>query len=99
MVKKSYETSLRGSCPQVLAAAGITPSDADRLAADRTMPDGTPRYVWEDSDPDEVTYVAVIAPTLRQAQAWRTRYEHAKTVAAQRGSAPVHTNSATNTAA
>ena len=72
---------------QVLAAAGITPSDADRLAADHTMPDGTPRFAWEDSDPDEVTYVAVIAASLRQAQAWRTRYEHAKTVATQRGSA------------
>ena len=72
---------------QVLAAAGIDAPDADRLAADHTMPDGTPRFVWKDSDPDEVTYVAVIAASLRQAQAWRTQYEQAKTVATQRGSA------------
>ena len=62
---------------QVLAEAGIDAPDADRLAADRTMPDGTPRYVWADADPDETTYVAVIAASLRQAQAWRTQYQAA----------------------
>jgi hypothetical protein len=83
---------------QVLAAAGIEAPDADRLAADRTLPDGTPRFVWADADPDETTYVAVIAASLRQAQAWRCQYEHAKSVAAQRGSPPVNTNSATDAA-
>jgi hypothetical protein len=81
---------------QVLAAAGMDQLDANRMAADRTMPDGTPRYVWEDTDPDDTTYVAVIAASLRQAQQWRTQYEHAKTIAAQRGSPPVHANSATS---
>jgi hypothetical protein len=83
---------------QVLAAAGIDAPDADRLAADHTLPDGPPRFVWADADPDETTYVAVIAASLRQAQAWRRQYEHAKSVAAQRGSPPVNTNSATDAA-
>jgi len=80
---------------QVLAAAGIEAPDADRLAADRTLPDGSPRFVWTDSAPDETTYVAVIAASLRQANTWRAQYETAKAVAAQRGSPPVDTNSAT----
>jgi hypothetical protein len=86
---------------QVLAEAGIDAPVADRLAADRTMPDGTPRYVWADADPDENTYVAVIAASLRQAQTWRDQYQVAKTriTAEQRGSPPVDTNSATNPAA
>jgi hypothetical protein len=86
---------------QVLAAAGIEAPDADRLAAGCTMPDGTPRYAWEDTDPDQVTYVAVIAASLRQAQTWREQYQVAKAKIAteQRGSPPVDTNSATGTAA
>ena len=83
---------------QVLAAAGIDAPDADRLAADHTLPDGTPRFVWADAQAAEVDYIAVIAASLRQAQAWRCQYEHAKTIAAQRGSPPVHTNSATDAA-
>jgi len=80
---------------QVLAAAGIEAPDADRLAADRTLPDGSPRFVWTDSAPDETTYVAVIATSLRQANTWRAQYETAKAVAAQRGSPPVGSHSAT----
>jgi len=80
---------------EVLAAAGITAPEADRLGADRTLPDGSPRFVWADTNPDETTYVAVIAASLRQAQTWRTQYEHAKVLAAQRSSPPVDTNSAT----
>ncbi len=80
---------------QVLATAGIDAPDADRLAADRILPDGTPRFVWTDTDPDETTYVAVIAASLRQANAWRAQYEEAETEAAKRGSPPVDTNSAT----
>jgi len=80
---------------QVLAAAGIEAPDADRLAADRTLPDGSPRFLWTDSASDETTYVAAIAASLRQANPWRAQYETAKAVAAQRGSPPVDTNSAT----
>ncbi len=51
--------------------------------------------MWADSDPDDTTYVAVIAASLRQTQTWRSQYEHAKTLAAQRGSPPVGSHSAT----
>jgi hypothetical protein len=52
-------------------------------------PTGTPRYMWADSDPDDTTYVVVIAASLRQAQTCRSQYEHARTLAAHRGSPPV----------
>jgi len=39
--------------------------------------------MWADSDPDDTTYLAVITASLRQAQNWRSQYEHAKTLAAQ----------------
>ena len=90
-----HRADRRAVVAEVLAAAGIDPGDTDRLAADRTMPDGSPRYVWEDTDPDERGYVAVIAASLRQARQWREQYERAKTLAAQRGSPPVDTHSAT----
>ena len=101
-----HRADRRDVVAQVLAEAGIDAPEADRLAADRTMPDGTPRYVWTDSDPDERTYVAVIAASLRQAQAWRTQYDQAKAKVAQAkaegeqdGSPPVDTYSATEPAA
>jgi hypothetical protein len=80
---------------QVLVAAGIDAPDADRLAADQTLPDGTPRFVWADADPDETTYVAVIAASLRQAQTWREQYHRAKAVAADSRSSPGNSPSAT----
>jgi len=90
-----HRADRRAVVSEVLAAAGIDPGDADRLAADQTLPDGGPRYVWADTDPDERGYVAVIAASLRQARQWREQYERAKTLAAQRGSPPVDTHSAT----
>jgi len=74
---------------QLLAAAGIEAPDADRLAADRTLPDG-----------DASIHVGRLRPRrdhLRRrhsrltpaANTWRSQYEHAKTLAAQRGSPPV----------
>ena len=73
---------------QVLAKPGIEAPDADRLAADVLHSDGKPRFVWEDTQPDQRDYPAMIAASLRQAKQWRTQYEHAKTIAAQRGSPP-----------
>ncbi|GAA6527963.1 replication initiator [Intrasporangium sp. DVR] len=73
---------------QVLEAAGIDALDADRLAADVLHSDGKPRFVWEDTQPDQRDYPAMIAASLREAKARRSQYEHAKTVAAQRGSPP-----------
>jgi len=81
-----HRADRRAVVAEVLAAAGIDPGDADRLAADQTMPDGTPRYVWGDVEANSVDYVAVIAASLRQAREWREQYERAKTVATQRGS-------------
>ena len=52
----------------MLAAAGIEAPDADRLAAERTLPDGDASIHVADSHPDDTTYVAVIAASLRQAQ-------------------------------
>jgi len=89
-----HRADRRAVVAQVLQEAGIDPGEADRLAADHTLPDGTPRFVWEDIEANSVDYVSVIATSLRQANAWRQEYEHAKTMAAQRGSPPVDTHSA-----
>jgi hypothetical protein len=83
---------------QVLKEAGIDAPDADRLAADVLHSDGKPRFVWEDTRPDRRDYPAIIAASLRQARAWRSQYEEAKKLAAQResppGSRPVDSHSA-----
>jgi hypothetical protein len=73
---------------QVLKEAGITAPDADRLAADVLHTDGKPRFVWEDTRPDQRDYAATIAASMRQARQWRTQYEAAKAATAQRGSPP-----------
>jgi hypothetical protein len=80
---------------QVLTEAGIDAPGADRMAADVLDTDGQPRFVWEDVPVPERDYTTVIAQSLRQAQRWRVEYEQAKTLAAQRGSPPVESNSAT----
>ena len=56
-----HRADRRAVVTEVLEAAGIDPGDADRLATDQTLPDGTPRYVWEDVEANSVDYVAVIA--------------------------------------
>jgi len=89
-----HRADRRAVVAEVLEAAGIDPGDADRLAADQTLPDGTPRYIWEDVEANSVDYVAVIAASLRQARQWREQYERAKAAAAQRGSPPVDNHSA-----
>ncbi len=73
---------------QVLEAAGIEAPDADRLAADVLHTDGKPRFVWEDTKPDQRDYPAMIAASLREKKARRAQYDHAKTIAAQRESPP-----------
>lgn len=84
-----HRADRRAVVTQVLAAAGIEPGHADQMAADQTLPDGTPRYVWADVEPGEVDYVAVIAASLRQANRWRQQYEGAKRVAGERASPSV----------
>jgi hypothetical protein len=89
---------------QVLEAAGITPEDADRLATSRTLPDGTPRYIWREPEhADETTYADVIAASLRQAIRRRAQYDAARQAASAPGSGPppgpVDNRSATTLAA
>jgi len=97
-----HRADRRAVVTAVLTAAGLDPLDADRLAADHTLPDGRPRYIWTDVPVGERDYVATIAASLRQARTWRDQYEHAKTIAAQRGSPPddpVDSHSASDPAA
>ncbi len=78
-----HRADRRAVVAEVLAAAGIDPGEdagADRMAADRTLPDGSPRYVWSDVDRTDIDYVAVIAASLRQVNRWRQQYERAKTL-------------------
>lgn len=79
---------------EVLAAAGYELEDANRIAADQNLPDGSPRFVWTDIKPSDVDFVATIAASLRQANLWRAQYEKAKGIAAQRGSPSGDINSA-----
>ncbi|MEO3937539.1 replication initiator [Dermatophilaceae bacterium Soc4.6] len=81
-----HRADRRAVVTAVLTAAGIDPGDADQMAADRTLLDGSPRYVWGDVEPGDVDYVAVIAASLRQANRWRQQYEEAKAAAEGRAS-------------
>jgi hypothetical protein len=40
---------------EALLSAGIVAPETERMAADVTMPDGTPRFVWTDTHPDQAT--------------------------------------------
>ena len=73
---------------QVLEAAGVDPPEARRKAADVLHTDGPPRYVWEDVPPAERDYAAVIVASIAEQRRWRAEHEHAKALAAQRGSPP-----------
>jgi hypothetical protein len=84
---------------EVLQAAGMDATDAGRMAADVLAEDGQPRYTWTDIPVHERDYTHVIAASLRQRQAWRDQYDHAKRLAQQQPGAPprtpVETHSAT----
>jgi len=73
---------------QVLEAAGIEPPEARRAAADVLHTDGRPRYVWADVPLAERDYAQVIVASIAEQRRWRAEHEHAKTLAAQRGSPP-----------
>jgi len=75
---------------QALEEAGIEAPDARRCAADVLADDGKLRFVWADvaAHEDAYDYAAVIASAVEQAKRWREQYDHAKTVAEQRGSPP-----------
>ena len=63
---------------EALTSAGINAPELDRMAASMTLPDGSPRFVWTDTQPDPATYARVILASIVERQRWRTRYEAAK---------------------
>lgn len=76
---------------EALHAAGIVPSEVERLSADVRARDGLPRFVWTESRPhDAGEYRRVIFRSIQERRAWREQYDAAKLV-----SAPVDSQSAT----
>jgi len=62
----------------VLEEAGITPPEADRMAAATLAPDGLPRFVWDDVPVADRDYVTVVMASVREAHRWRQQYQAAK---------------------
>jgi hypothetical protein len=63
---------------QTLQAAGIEAPAADRCAADQTMPDGSPRWVWQDTQVSPAEFIQAISAGITERRRWRAQYEHAK---------------------
>ena len=66
---------------EALLSAGLDAPNLDRMAASVTMPDGSPRFLWSDTRPDQDTYVRVVLASIVQRQQWRALYDAAKTLA------------------
>lgn len=75
---------------EALEAAGITPPEARRAAADVLHSDGRPRYVWRDVPIDQRDYASVIAASVVETRRWRAEHDHAKALltAAAPGAGP-----------
>ena len=56
----------------------LTP-DVERMAADVLSPDGLPRFVWTDDQPDPTTYTLILLRAVAERQRWRAQYDQAKT--------------------
>jgi hypothetical protein len=67
----------------VLAAAGIAPPEADRMATSVLAEDGKPRFVWEDLPVHDRDYTRVVMASVIEARRWRREYEAAKQHAAE----------------
>ena len=63
---------------EALLAAGIVAPETERLAADVTLADGSPRFVWTDTRPDLAVYARVILASIAERQRWREQYARAK---------------------
>jgi len=63
---------------EALLAAGIVAPETERLAADVTLADGSPRFVWTDTRPDLAVYARVILASIAERQRWREQYAQAK---------------------
>ena len=59
----------------------LTP-DVERMAADVLSPDGLPRYVWTDDQPDPTTYTLTLLRAVAERQRWRAQYDQAKAAGA-----------------
>jgi hypothetical protein len=66
---------------QTLEAAGIEATEADRCAADQILEDGSPRWVWTDTEVTPAQYIQAITHGITERRRWRAQYEHAKTLA------------------
>jgi Replication initiator protein, pSAM2 len=66
---------------QALDAAGMLTPDVERMATNVLSPDGLPRFVWTDAEPDPTTYTLTLLRAVAERQRWRAEYEKAKTVA------------------
>jgi hypothetical protein len=71
---------------EVLAAAGVQPPEADRMATSVLAADGKPRFVWEDLPVHGRDYIRVVMGSVIEAHRWRRQYEAAKQHAAEAGS-------------
>jgi hypothetical protein len=69
---------------EVLAAAGVEAPERDRMSADMLAADGLPRYVWEPVPTSEAEYATTVLLSIAQAKRWRTEYETAKQLLADR---------------
>jgi hypothetical protein len=67
---------------QTLLSAGMDDLDLDRLAASVTLPDGSPRFIWTDTRPDNDTYIKVVLHSVAERQRWRAKYDAAKATVA-----------------
>ncbi len=67
---------------EALEAAGITPPEARRAAADVLHTDGRPRFVWRDVPIDQRDYASVIAASVAETRRWRAEHDRAKALLA-----------------
>jgi hypothetical protein len=63
---------------EALLAAGIVAPEVERMAATATLPDGSPRYVWTETEPEPGSYVRVLLASVAERLRWRAQYEQAK---------------------
>ena len=52
------------------------------MAADVLSPDGLPRFVWTDDQPDPTTYTLTLLRAVAERQRWRAQYDQAKAAGA-----------------
>jgi hypothetical protein len=93
-----HKADRRTVVEQVLAAAGIEPDDANRMATDTLTEDGRPRYVWEEVPVTQADWATVVIDSLRERHRRQDQYKLAKTILAGTDP-PVDNHSANQTPA